>query len=98
MQTLTIDLPLELRQQLQQRGITDQQLTGIIPQLITLYLNDTTLQQTLITLAGMVQQHEVDPRLEQMRQAAHDPLFMSDLAETMTAFSHVDAEWWEPAR
>jgi hypothetical protein len=37
-------------------------------------------------------------KLEQMEQAAKDPLFMADLHETMSAFAEVDAEWWEPAQ
>ena len=37
-------------------------------------------------------------KLDQMGQAAHDPLFMADLHETMAAFAGVDAEWWEPTR
>jgi hypothetical protein len=35
-------------------------------------------------------------KLAKMEQAAHDPLFMADLRETMSAFSEADAEWWEP--
>ena len=34
-------------------------------------------------------------KLDQMKQAANDPLFMADLRETMTAFVTADAEWWE---
>ena len=34
-------------------------------------------------------------KLDQMEQAANDPLFMADLRETMSAFAGVDAEWWE---
>jgi len=37
-------------------------------------------------------------KLDQMEQAANDPLFMTDLHETMSAFAEVDAEWWEPTR
>jgi len=37
-------------------------------------------------------------KLDQMKQAARDPLFMADLHETMAAFAGVDAEWWEPTR
>jgi hypothetical protein len=37
-------------------------------------------------------------KLDQMEQAANDPLFIADLHETMSAFAEVDAEWWEPAR
>jgi hypothetical protein len=35
-------------------------------------------------------------KLEQMKQAVQDPLFIADLRETMTAFAQADAEWWEP--
>jgi hypothetical protein len=34
-------------------------------------------------------------KLDLMRQAAHDPAFLADLEETMSAFGGVDAEWWE---
>ena len=34
-------------------------------------------------------------QLEQMKQAANDPLFMEDLKETMNAFSSIDSEGWE---
>lgn len=37
-------------------------------------------------------------KLERMRQAAHDPRFLADLHETMSAFADVDAEWWESER
>lgn len=37
-------------------------------------------------------------KLERMRQAADDPLFLADLHETMSAFAEADAEWWEPER
>ncbi|MBI4772464.1 MAG: hypothetical protein HY784_19045 [Chloroflexi bacterium] len=36
--------------------------------------------------------------LDEMEEAARDPLFMADLRETMDAFAAVDGEWWEPAR
>ena len=35
-------------------------------------------------------------KLDQMEQAANDPLFMADLQDTMEDFAEVDAEWWEP--
>jgi hypothetical protein len=35
-------------------------------------------------------------KLDQIEQAAKDPLFMADLHETMSAFAEVDAGWWEP--
>jgi hypothetical protein len=41
-------------------------------------------------------QHVADA-MAMMEQAVHDPLFMSDLNETISAFSDVDAEWWEPS-
>jgi hypothetical protein len=37
-------------------------------------------------------------KLAQMEQAANDPLFLSDLRETMSAFAKSDAQWWEPAQ
>ena len=37
-------------------------------------------------------------KLDQMEQAAHDPLFIADLQEVMSAFAETDAEWWEPTR
>jgi hypothetical protein len=36
-------------------------------------------------------------KLHQMEQAAHDPLFIADLQEVMSAFTEADAEWWEPS-
>ena len=38
---------------------------------------------------------EVDEKLRQMEHAAADPLFITDLTDTMAVFEHVDAEWWE---
>ncbi len=35
-------------------------------------------------------------KLDQMKQAANDPLFMTDLHETMSAFAKADAEWCTP--
>jgi len=35
--------------------------------------------------------------LDRMAQAVHDPLFLADLQETMSAFDKTDAEWWEPS-
>jgi len=37
-------------------------------------------------------------KLERMRQAAHDPRFLADLNETMSAFEQADAERWEPEK
>jgi hypothetical protein len=50
----------------------------------------------------MLEQHSQIPseadKLDQMEQAAHDPLFMADLHEAMSDFAKVDAEWWEPTQ
>lgn len=35
-------------------------------------------------------------KLNQMEQAAHDPLFMTDLQEVMADFAEADGAWWEP--
>jgi len=34
-------------------------------------------------------------KLNCMKHAANDTLFMADLNETMDSFSTVDSEWWE---
>jgi hypothetical protein len=47
-----------------------------------------TLEQRLVA------QH-LDDKLRQMEAAAHDPLFLADLAEIMADFEHADADWWE---
>lgn len=36
-----------------------------------------------------------EEKVEMMKRAAKDPLFLADLEDTMHAFRHVDAEWWE---
>jgi len=36
-------------------------------------------------------------KLAHLEQAAEDPLFMTDLRETMGAFSSIDAQGWDPA-
>jgi hypothetical protein len=36
-----------------------------------------------------------DEQLHQMEVAAADSLFLADLRDTMDAFGHIDAEWWE---
>lgn len=46
-------------------------------------------------LEKKVQALEEADKLARMEQAAQDPLFLTDLRETMTAFSQADAEWWE---
>jgi hypothetical protein len=44
-----------------------------------------------------VDTEESAAKLLQMTIAARDPLFLADLQETQTAFSSIDADWWEPA-
>jgi hypothetical protein len=36
-------------------------------------------------------------QLREIEAAVNDPLFLSDLEETMAAFETTDAEWWERA-
>lgn len=36
-------------------------------------------------------------QLQEIEAAAHDPLFLADLEETMKAFEATDADWWERA-
>lgn len=47
------------------------------------------------TLEQRLAAQQTDDKVRQMETAAHDPLFLADLNETMAAFSHADAEWWE---
>ena len=35
-----------------------------------------------------------DEKLAQMEKAAHDPLFLADLEDTMSAFANTDMEGW----
>lgn len=42
----------------------------------------------------VVQSAEAE-KITQMKQAAKDPLFIADLEEAMSAFAHIDTEWWE---
>lgn len=37
-----------------------------------------------------------DEKLKLMQEAANDEVFLDDIKETMTAFEHIDNEWWEP--
>jgi hypothetical protein len=34
-------------------------------------------------------------KLAQIKQATTDPLFLTDLRDTMSAFAGPDADWWE---
>ncbi len=60
---------------------------GVILPLEEYQLVADTLERRLAT--------QLDEKLRQIEQASHDPLFLADLAETMGAFKHADAEWWE---
>ena len=44
---------------------------------------------------SMSDESELQCKIAQIREAPNDPLFMADLQETMSDFSHVDSEWWE---
>ncbi len=37
-------------------------------------------------------------RLDRLKQAIHDPLFLADLKETMEPLAQADSEWWKPDR
>jgi len=58
--------------------------------------------EEFVLVKEMLEQRSQTPneadKLAQMEQAANDPLFMTDLQETMSAFAEVDAEWWEPTQ
>ena len=38
---------------------------------------------------------QLDEKIALIEQAAKDPLFLTELRETMDAYTAVDAEWWE---
>jgi hypothetical protein len=42
-------------------------------------------------------EEDEEAKLQLMEKAAHDPQFLANLHETMTAFAHIDSKWWEPA-
>jgi len=67
---------------------------GVILPLKEFVLVEEILDQRFPTTTGA---DEEVAKLNQMEQAANDPLFVADLRETMSAFAKVDAEWWEPA-
>jgi hypothetical protein len=54
--------------------------------------------EEFVLVEEILEQHSQTPseadKLDQMEQAAHDPLFMADLRETMSAFAGIDAERW----
>ena len=37
-------------------------------------------------------------RMDRLRQAAADPLFLADLKDSMEPSAPADSEWWEPGR
>jgi len=39
---------------------------------------------------------EEEDKLQLIKNAANDPLFLADLEETMSVYQQVDTEWWEP--
>jgi hypothetical protein len=47
------------------------------------------------TLAQRLTSQRTEVKLQRMEIAAHDPLFLADLAEMMADCSHVDTEGWE---
>ena len=59
---------------------------------VILPLSEFTLVKEILEQRSGAQETE---KLDQMKQAAHDPLFIADLHETMMAFATADAEWWE---
>ena len=38
---------------------------------------------------------DVNEKLKRLHRAIDDPLFMTDLEESMASFTSVDDEWWE---
>jgi len=38
---------------------------------------------------------DVNEKLKRLHRAIEDPLFMTDLEESMVSFTSVDDEWWE---
>lgn len=48
-------------------------------------------------IAPLLQRHgnSEKEKLALLKQAAHDPLFLADLQESMNDFKQVNAEWWE---
>ncbi|MCE7985940.1 MAG: hypothetical protein DYG89_32580 [Caldilinea sp. CFX5] len=90
MSTLVIELPEAVASEAQSSGISTQQLEAVVLRFVQKYVQEDPrieLERILNDDEGMVQQ---------MADAATDPLFMADLQETMTAFAIVDTEWWEP--
>ena len=49
------------------------------------------------TLEQRLAAQQRDAQLHDMEVAASDPLFLADVRDTMDAFGHADAEWWEHA-
>jgi hypothetical protein len=63
------------------------------PIAVILPLEEFDLVADFLT-AQLATQH-LDAQLRQMEAAPDDALFLADLTESMTAFEHTDAEWWE---
>lgn len=64
---------------------------GVILPLNEFLLIEDTLEQRIRALGD-------EAKLQQMEQAANDPLFLEDLRETMDAFATPDSEWWETTK
>jgi|GEM_PF-1222715 len=75
------------------------QIQDIVEEIDRLIAEMTALRSQVFALGFLPVQSDRSSdeanKLEQMEQAANDPLFMADLRETMSAFAEVDAEWWE---
>lgn len=62
---------------------------GVILPLEEFALVEETLKQRLSA-------QSTQDKLDQMKKAVNDALFMADLCETMNAFEQADAQWPEP--
>ena len=54
----------------------------------------TLIEDILVQRSGTTLSDE--EKLLKLEQAIHDPRYMSDLGEVMSAFAFVDQEFWEP--
>jgi hypothetical protein len=63
------------------------------PVAVLLPIEEYALVRTLLERRDQ----ELAAQMHDMQLAANDPLFLSDLRETMAAFEATDVEWWEHA-
>lgn len=77
--------------QIQRQFITDNEgeLVGVILPIAEYRLIENFLQATPFSTSS------TESKLQLLKQAATDPLFLADLEETMSAFADIDEEWWE---